>query len=629
MRKFGKIYYIRTFGHRLILFFLISQLGCEVNATKYSHLRRNIAAESDSPVGYIASGIIDESAMTSNKCTEQKKIIKDPSDKRLNNFFKEVYFTKLINGYEGYFVQSVKRKNNGLWQVLIGGRKKNGYFDTLFDVWSNDISIESERFYVVRSKVADCVAYFIIDWTEIPNSYCFYWDSNPNDNFGDCCFSISDNAEIMYNVAEADNSEKVLLTKCSSLNSFFGADSTISINTKYEQLRKASSNKNMGVEALAILYNFKQLSSKHKFVYGFYHETATTRAGNYELDHGIIRPKDTKNAIINSAINKFCGKYPVIYGTDFDDVVGTWLKTEDREKEIASLISTIRKMYKENGAIPAFSWHLENPYIVSSHDFYNAKYDGSTYTSSAHPNIVSEILNNTGERCGFGNFSGTDDVNSYNNPRIWFLALLDEVVAILNQLVIEDVNIPVIIRLLHECNTGTFWWGKGHCSNEEYIKLYKMIVDYIKERCTNNNIMYCYNTDVFTNMTEYMSRYPSDEYIDILSYDDYSLKSLTPDTYNARIVTAIAEEHGKVPAIFEIGYNVSSLNGVTKDIYKYWYNLLNSPNVRLGFIMSWFHRLTYNDDIKEFFKGFLNYNDLIKAGDVDWKKTSSFNSIED
>lgn len=620
MRIFGKIYYIRIFRYRLILIFFISLLGCEVNATNSLHLRRNITVGSDSPAGYNASGNVDESATTSNKCTEHKKIIKEPSDKRFNKFFKEVYFTKLINGYEGYFVQSVKRKNNGLWQVLIGGRKKNGHFDTLFDVWSNDISIESERISVARSKIADCVAYFIIDWTEIPNGYCFYWDANPNDNFGDSCFSISDNAEIMYNVAEANNSEKVLLTKRASLCSFSGVDSTIRINTKYEQLRKASPSKNMGVEALAILNNFKQLARKHRFVYGFYHETATTRAGNFELDDGVIRPKDTKNAKINSAIYKFCGKYPVIYGTDLDDVVGTWLKTEEREKEIASLVSTIRKLYKENGAIPAFSWHLENPYIVSNYDFYNAKYDGSTYISSAHPNVISEILNNTGDKCGYGNFTGRDDVNSYNNPRQWLFVLLDEVVAIFNQLVIEDVNIPLIIRLFHECNTGVFWWGKGYCSNEEYIEFYKMIVDYIKERCTNNNIMYCYNTDLFINLTEFVSRYPSDEYIDIVSYDDYSVKNLAPDTYNARIVTAFAEEHGKVPAIFEIGYRVSSLNGVTKDIYKCWYNLLNCPNVRMGFVMSWFHRLTYNDAIKKYYKDFLNNNDLIKAGDVDWKK---------
>lgn len=587
--------------------------------------------------GYRALGGViisadDEFNSLSVQCAEKNDIIIDPSDKRFNSFFKEVYFSQLISGYDGYFIQCVKKNNKGLWQILIGGRKKDGTFNTIFDLWSNDASIESENFYAVKSKVADCVVYFIIDWAEIPTDFCFYWDANPNDNFSDCCYSISDSTEIMYNIVGIDNvdSASEMNNNKTYLSLLRGgeSDSIINLTAKYDELRKASTNKNMGYEALSILYNFRQLASENRFVYGFYQETSTAKAGNYEIDHGIIRPKDTDKAIINSAIYKFCGKYPVIYGTDLDDVVGTWLKTEDRKKEIASLISTIRKMYKENGAIPAFSWHLENPYIVSSHDFYNAKYDGSTYTSSAHPNVVSEILNNTGERCGFGNFSGIDEVNSYDNPRKWLFVLLDEVVAIFNQLVIEDVKIPVIIRLFHECNTGAFWWGKGHCSNEEYIELYKMTVDYIKEKCTNNNIMFCYNTDVFTNRTDFMCRYPSDGYVDIVSYDDYSVRNLRSDTYYARMVTAIAEEHGKVPAIFEIGYNASSLNGVTKDIYECWYNLINNPNVRMGFIMSWFHRLTYNETIKEFYENFLKSNHLVKAGDMDLTKITPQNDIQ-
>ena len=628
MRMICKIFYIKLLGYRLIFLFLISQLPSKTNATNRSYLMCNATAESDIPIGYIVSGVNDEPSNNSNNSSEKKRIIKDPSNKWLNKLFKEVYFSKLIHGYESYFVQCVKRDNNGLWQVLIGGRKRNGNFDTLFDVWSNDISIESERFYETRSKVDDCVAYFIIDWAEIPNGHCFYWDANPNDNFGDCCFSISDNSEIMYNITEADNLDNVLLTRRSSLYSLWGADSTPSINTKFEQLRKASSNKNMGDDALAILYKFNQLLSKHKFIYGFYHETATTRARNYEIEHGIIRPKDTNNAIISSTIYKFCGKYPVIYGTDFDDVVGTWLKTGERDKEIASLISTVRTMYKKNGAIPAFSWHLENPYIVSSRNFYNEKYDGATFISDAHPNVVSEILNNTGESCGAGNCSGSDDAKAYTNPRVWFFALLDEIVAIINQLVIDDVNIPVIIRLFHECNTGTFWWGKGHCSNEQYIELYKMSVDYINKKCTNNNIMYCYNTDVFTSRREFLSRYPSDDYIDIISYDDYSVNSITPDFNNARMVTSIAEEHGKVPAIFEIGANACNIDYVTNDIYKCWHSLLNSPNVRLAFVMSWSHRLTYNDKIKKYYVKFLNSNKLVKAGDMDWINRSSINTID-
>lgn len=114
-----------------------------------------------------------------------------------------------------------------------------------------------------------------------------------------------------------------------------------------------------------------------------------------------------------------------------------------------------------------------------------------------------------------------------------------------------------------------------------------------------------------------MSRYPSDEYVDIFSYDCYSTKSLESNLYLARMVTAIAEEHRKVSVIYEIGSNANTLEGESRDIYTQWYNILSAENVRIGLIMSWSHRLTYNEHIKNYYKQFLKKKNLIKAGDVE------------
>lgn len=546
-------------------------------------------------------------------------ILIDTSEQSLNNFFKEVYFPELLDGYSSYFIQCVKRNNNGFWQILIGGRKSDGSFKTQFNLWGNDSSIEDETYYAVKSNSGDCIAYFVIDWNAIPNDYCFYWEDNPNGNFSECCYQLQGNSVISHNIAPKGTTTTLPKMNNIDKNLFRGIDNDTITDfvSQLDELRNRSSNTNMGNEALSVIYNLQKLASEKKFAYGFYQETATAQAGNYEMKHGIPLPKKTDKASINSTIYKLIGRYPIIYGTDLDLITGNWLKSPNREKEIASLISTIRKMYKENGAIPAFSWHLENPYIVSDHNFYNAKYDGATYISNRHPNVVAEILNNTGDLCGFGNYTGTDDINTFCNPRAWLLSLLDDVVVILNQLELEGVNIPVIIRPLHECNTGAFWWGKGHCSNGEYIELYRLIVDYIKKHCTNNNLLYCYNTDIFINKTDLLSRYPSDEYVDIVSYDCYSTKSLDFNLLLARIVTAIAEEHGKISAIYEIGSNANTLEGESRDIYTQWYNILSAENVRIGLIMSWSHRLTYNEHIKDYYKQFLKKKNLIKAGDVE------------
>ena len=128
-------------------------------------------------------------------------ILIDTSEQSLNNFFKAVYFPELLDGYSSYFIQCVKRNNNGFWQILIGGRKSDGSFKTQFNLWGNDSSIEDETFYAVKSNSGDCIAYFVIDWNAIPNDYCFYWEDNPNGNFSECCYQLQGNSVISHNIA--------------------------------------------------------------------------------------------------------------------------------------------------------------------------------------------------------------------------------------------------------------------------------------------------------------------------------------------------------------------------------------------------------------------------------------------
>ena len=42
--------------------------------------------------------------------------------------------------------------------------------------------------------------------------------------------------------------------------------------------------------------------------------------------------------------------------------------------------------------------------------------------------------------------------------------------------------IPVIFRPWHEISGGWFWWGKDSCAPEEYQKLYRRTIDFLRQR---------------------------------------------------------------------------------------------------------------------------------------------------
>lgn len=72
-----------------------------------------------------------------------------------------------------------------------------------------------------------------------------------------------------------------------------------------------------------------------------------------------------------------------------------------------------------------------------------------------------------------------------------------------------------------------------------------------------HNLLYAYSTDVFDSKEDYLERYPGDEYVDVLGFDDYqSVKS--PETRHVlvrrlRDVVEMAEARGKIAALTETG----------------------------------------------------------------------------
>ncbi len=127
------------------------------------------------------------------------------------------------------------------------------------------------------------------------------------------------------------------------------------------------------------------------------------------------------------------------------------------------------------------------------------------------------------------------------------------------------VRIPVLFRPWHEHTGSWFWWGKDHCTAEQYKALWKMTTERLHDRGVVN-VLYAYSpgTESDGDETIYMERYPGDDMVDLLGLDCYCF---APDADTTKIngyaaqldknldmICRVAKQHGKAAALTETGY---------------------------------------------------------------------------
>lgn len=80
--------------------------------------------------------------------------------------------------------------------------------------------------------------------------------------------------------------------------------------------------------------------------------------------------------------------------------------------------------------------------------------------------------------------------------------------------------VEVIFRPWHEHTGGWFWWGAQHCSPDDYRQLWTLMRERFDSRGVGN-VVWAYSPDRCNDATQYLERYPGDEYVDILGADVY------------------------------------------------------------------------------------------------------------
>jgi mannan endo-1,4-beta-mannosidase len=309
-------------------------------------------------------------------------------------------------------------------------------------------------------------------------------------------------------------------------------------------------------ETVALFYNLKKIS-KTSFAVG--QQDAFT--GFYNNDNSM------------SDIKKTTGSDPALLGSDFifitdknnDGTPDNWFHQQELKT-----IDNVKKAYKL-GMINIFCWHIREPYKEES--FY-----------------VSEM-------------SATDKAKAFKSilpggeNHEWYKTKLDKVASVFGELKGEGGElIPVIFRPFHEYDGGWFWWGAPFCTAEEYKTAFQFTVEYLRDEKNVHNVIYSLGPDnSYDTEDKYLSRYPGDNYVDVLGMDNYwDLRSGTgQDGANLankklKIVSDLAKAKGKIAALTETGYEVTSTNApVTGWFSTYIYYVMTANDVEVSFVMFW------------------------------------------
>tara|TARA_R110000764_G_scaffold103989_2_gene189637 strand:- start:18144 stop:19409 length:1266 start_codon:yes stop_codon:yes gene_type:complete len=323
-----------------------------------------------------------------------------------------------------------------------------------------------------------------------------------------------------------------------------------------DETRNYMVNPNSTAETIALFYNLKLLS-QNRFIVG-------------QQDAFSSFYKDN---IGESDMKKITGSDPGLLGSDFmfitDDLNDGTQSNWYFQQEIQIRTDVIRAF--DLGLVNIFCWHMREPF--EGEYFYS-----SEITQFQKENALKSIL------------PGGENHEYYKQK-------LAKIGSFAKSLVGSNgLLAPIIFRPFHEFDGDWFWWGASYCTNEEYIQLWRFTVSYLKNTLSVNNMLFAFSPDNnFLSESEYLLRYPGDEFVDILGMDNYGdfnnqgQPGIQRANQKLKIVSNLAKERIKIASLTETGYytSVSENNPIPYFYTNSLYKAITLNDVNIGFTMFW------------------------------------------
>jgi mannan endo-1,4-beta-mannosidase len=324
-------------------------------------------------------------------------------------------------------------------------------------------------------------------------------------------------------------------------------------------------------KATKILYENLRIISKKHILFG--HQQAL------EYGHG------WSNELNRSDVKSVTGSHPAVIGIDFSEFSGR--SKEEIQKTASILRKNVIATY-ERGGITTVSWHFVNP--VSGNSFY---WDDST--SVAAMSLIKE---------------GGSHHKEYKE-------ILKNIADFANSVKAKDGTLaPMIFRPYHEFDGDWFWWGKKFTSREDFIAVWQFTVSYLRDSLGIHNFIYAFSPDVkFNSESEYLERYPGDDYVDLLGMDDYAdfgrdgKYDISGAVKKLKIVSDLAIKKNKLAAFTETGLeSIPNETWWTEILLK----VLKSENLELTYVLVWRNDSTSPTHFYAPFPGQVSVSDFIK-----------------
>ncbi len=298
-------------------------------------------------------------------------------------------------------------------------------------------------------------------------------------------------------------------------------------------------------ETRALRKHLGRLSKKHTL---FGHQHAT------EYGHGWQGIED------RSDVKSVTGSHPAVIGIDFS---GFTTGTPDGiEKYKAHIKNIVEDTYNRGGVITA-AWHFSNP--VSGGGFY--------WVDTVSKPGVKYII------------PGGEAHQQYKD----ILKVIADWAHTLKGA--DGKNVPLIFRPYHEFDGDWFWWGKSHCTKEEFITLWRFTVSYLRDSQQVHNFIYAFSPDnKFLTEIEYLDRYPGNEWVDMVGVDNYGdmgryeIYHLDTAIIKLKIVNDFARKAHKLAAFTETGLeSIPNPQWWTGTLLK----VMRAERFRLCYVLVW------------------------------------------
>ena len=297
-------------------------------------------------------------------------------------------------------------------------------------------------------------------------------------------------------------------------------------------------------QTVALYRNLKKHSENH-ILFGHQHATEYGRGWAGDPDRS-----DVKSVVET---------HPAVIGVDLQGLSGH--TREDISKNKETLRRNIVATY-DRGGLTTLSWHMMNP--VTGGDFY--------WKNSPVP-AVNQII------------PGGSFHEQYRE-------ILTDIADFAHIVAGEDGTLaPMIFRPFHEFDGDWFWWGKPHCSKEEFITLWRFTVSHLRDTLGVHNFIYAFSPDcLFETEGEYLDRYPGDAWVDLLGMDDYAdfgrggTYHLETGVRKLQIVSNYARQANKLAAFTETGLESLAVPNWWTDTLL---AVLKRENVKLCYVLVW------------------------------------------